>query len=93
LLIHSAIVSPALMSGNSRQGIAASAANGLTVGMTVSLQGDFGAVLREWRNRRRLSQIDLALESGTTQRHVSFLEQGRSAPGATLSPDWPIRWG
>jgi transcriptional regulator with XRE-family HTH domain len=83
-LIHSAIVSPALMSGNSLQGIAASTGTGLTVCMTVSLPDDFGMVLREWRNRRRLSQIDLAIEAGTTQRHLSFLEQGRSAPGRDI---------
>jgi transcriptional regulator with XRE-family HTH domain len=84
LFSHPAIVSPALMRGNSLQGIAASIANGLTVYMTVSLPGDFGPVLREWRNRRRLSQIDLALEAGTTQRHLSFLEQGRSTPGRDI---------
>lgn len=37
--------------------------------------------LREWRRRRRLSQLDLALSAGTTQRHVSFIESGRSVPG------------
>jgi transcriptional regulator with XRE-family HTH domain len=84
LFSHSAIVSPALMRGNSLQGIAASAAGELTVGMTVSMPGDFGTVLREWRNLRRLSQIDLAVEAGTTQRHLSFLEQGRSAPGRDI---------
>jgi transcriptional regulator with XRE-family HTH domain len=42
---------------------------------------EFGAALREWRTRRRLSQLDLSLLAGTTQRHLSFLEQGRSAPG------------
>jgi transcriptional regulator with XRE-family HTH domain len=52
--------------------------------MSVSAPGEFGTVLREWRNRRRLSQIDLAIEAGTTQRHVSFLEQGRSAPGRDI---------
>ena len=52
--------------------------------MTVSVPSDFGTVLREWRNRRRLSQIDLAIEAGTTQRHLSFLEQGRSAPGRDI---------
>lgn len=52
--------------------------------MTVSAPSEFGPVLREWRNRRRLSQIDLAIEAGTTQRHVSFLEQGRSAPGRDI---------
>jgi transcriptional regulator with XRE-family HTH domain len=52
--------------------------------MSVSASGEFGTVLREWRNRRRLSQIDLAIEAGTTQRHLSFLEQGRSAPGRDI---------
>ncbi|MBV8180078.1 MAG: helix-turn-helix domain-containing protein, partial [Mycobacterium sp.] len=52
--------------------------------MSVSAPSEFGTVLREWRNRRRLSQIDLAIEAGTTQRHVSFLEQGRSAPGRDI---------
>ena len=42
---------------------------------------DFPATLREWRVQRRLSQLDLALRAGTTQRHVSFLENGRSSPG------------
>ncbi|GAA4671200.1 MULTISPECIES: helix-turn-helix domain-containing protein [Amycolatopsis] len=42
---------------------------------------EFGPALREWRRRRRLSQLELALRTGTTQRHVSFLESGRSAPG------------
>jgi transcriptional regulator with XRE-family HTH domain len=73
-----------MMYDNSRQGIALSIANGLTVRMSVSLPSDFGAVLREWRSRRRLSQIDLAIQAGTTQRHLSFLEQGRSAPGRDI---------
>src|SRR5918911_1616699 len=37
--------------------------------------------LRGWRERRRVSQLELALRAGTTQRHVSFIESGRSAPG------------
>lgn len=41
----------------------------------------FGPALREWRVRRRLSQLDLALRAGTTQRHISFMENGRSVPG------------
>ncbi|MEV8614576.1 helix-turn-helix transcriptional regulator [Amycolatopsis sp. NPDC051373] len=41
----------------------------------------FATALRDARTRRRLSQLDLALAAGTTQRHVSFLERGRSAPG------------
>jgi transcriptional regulator with XRE-family HTH domain len=38
-------------------------------------------LLREWRERRRVSQLELALRAGTTQRHVSFIERGRSLPG------------
>ncbi|HEX7134017.1 MAG TPA: helix-turn-helix transcriptional regulator [Iamia sp.] len=41
----------------------------------------FPTELRRWRSVRRLSQLDLALRAGTTQRHVSFIEQGRSRPG------------
>lgn len=37
-----------------------------------------GAVMRAWRGRRRLSQLDLALAAEMSQRHVSFLESGRS---------------
>ena len=40
--------------------------------------------LRRWRNARRMSQLDLANLAGTTQRHLSFLEQGRSRPGRGL---------
>lgn len=78
------MVSPARLSGNSPQGIAASIPNGLTVPMSTATQGEFGTALREWRNRRRLSQIDLATDAGTTQRHLSFLEQGRSLPGRDI---------
>jgi transcriptional regulator with XRE-family HTH domain len=42
---------------------------------------DFGTALKDWRTRRRISQLDLALRAGTTQRHVSFMESGRSVPG------------
>ncbi len=40
--------------------------------------------LRRWRTARGMSQLDLAIRAGTTQRHVSFLEQGRSRPGRGL---------
>jgi transcriptional regulator with XRE-family HTH domain len=39
-----------------------------------------GGLLREWRQRRRLSQLDLALDTGISTRHLSFVETGRSAP-------------
>ena len=44
----------------------------------------FPSELRRWRTARRMSQLDLALRAGTTQRHVSFIEQGRSRPGRGL---------
>jgi transcriptional regulator with XRE-family HTH domain len=40
--------------------------------------------LRRWRTARRMSQLELALRAGTTQRHVSFVEQGRSHPGRSM---------
>lgn len=45
---------------------------------------DFGQNLRGYRRLRRLSQLDLALRADTTQRHVSFVENGRSVPGRDL---------
>jgi len=44
----------------------------------------FGTSLRTWRRRRGLSQMHLAYEAGTTPRHVSILETGRSRPGAEM---------
>ncbi len=40
----------------------------------------FGEVLRETRGARKLSQLDLAVEAGISQRHLSFLESGRARP-------------
>jgi len=39
---------------------------------------DFAAALRYWRDKRGYSQLRLASESGISQRHISFLESGRS---------------
>ena len=41
-------------------------------------------LLREWRERRRMSQLDLALGAGVSARHVSFVETGRSRPSAEM---------
>jgi transcriptional regulator with XRE-family HTH domain len=41
----------------------------------------FAHELRRWRTTRRVSQLELALRAGTTQRHLSYIEQGRSQPG------------
>lgn len=43
-----------------------------------------GERLRAWRASRRMSQFELALRAGTTQRHISFIEQGRSRPGRQM---------
>ncbi|MFL6124291.1 helix-turn-helix domain-containing protein [Actinophytocola sp.] len=43
-----------------------------------------GAQLRRWRRVRRVSQLELASLAGTTQRHVSFIESGRSRPGREI---------
>ena len=43
-----------------------------------------GDLIKEWRTRRRLSQLDLALEAGVSQRHLSFVESGRSAPSRDM---------
>jgi transcriptional regulator with XRE-family HTH domain len=44
----------------------------------------FGSRLRWWRTRRGLSQLDLAGIAGTSQRHVSFLESGRTQPSREM---------
>jgi transcriptional regulator with XRE-family HTH domain len=44
----------------------------------------FGERLRIWRRRRGLSQLDLALATATSSRHVSFIETGRSRPSAGM---------
>src|SRR5258707_12040609 len=43
-----------------------------------------GDLLREWRRRRRMSQLDLAMEAEISARHLSFLETGRSQPSRDM---------
>lgn len=43
-----------------------------------------GPLLREWRARRRLSQLDLASQASVSPRHVSFIESGRSRPSREM---------
>lgn len=43
-----------------------------------------GDLLREWRQRRRLSQMDLSNEAEVSARHLSFVETGRSKPSREL---------
>jgi transcriptional regulator with XRE-family HTH domain len=54
---------------------------------TLDTARQVGPLLREWRERRRLSQLELALEAGVSARHVSFIETGRSNP----SPDMVLK--
>jgi transcriptional regulator with XRE-family HTH domain len=51
---------------------------------TVSSQAGVGSLLREWRERRRLTQLELALDAGISARHLSFVETGRSKPGREM---------
>jgi transcriptional regulator with XRE-family HTH domain len=45
---------------------------------------DVGTLLRDWRRRRRLSQLELSSEAGVSSRHLSFLETGRSLPSREM---------
>jgi len=51
---------------------------------TDALDAPIGALLRAWRERRRRTQLDLALDAGISTRHLSFVETGRSRPGADV---------
>jgi transcriptional regulator with XRE-family HTH domain len=43
-----------------------------------------GSLLREWRQRRRMSQLELATEAGISARHLSFVETGRARPSREM---------
>lgn len=43
-----------------------------------------GALIREWRQRRRLTQLELALDADISPRHLSFVETGRSQPSREM---------
>ncbi len=51
---------------------------------TTTAAGPVGALLRDWRSRRRRSQMDLALDAGVSPRHLSFIETGRSVPSPAV---------
>jgi transcriptional regulator with XRE-family HTH domain len=46
--------------------------------------GDVGTLLRDWRLRRRHSQLSLALDAGVSARHLSFVETGRARPSREM---------
>jgi transcriptional regulator with XRE-family HTH domain len=48
---------------------------------------DLGGLLREWRAKRRMSQVDLANDAEISTKHLSFLETGRSRPSRQMLLD------
>jgi transcriptional regulator with XRE-family HTH domain len=55
-----------------------------TTVVTPNRGGSVGELLRDWRKRRRRSQLDLALDADVSARHLSFVETGRSRPSREL---------
>ncbi len=53
-------------------------------GLVTTTAGTVGPLLRDWRRRRRLSQLDLALEAEVSTRHLSFVETGRASPSREM---------
>ena len=51
---------------------------------TVTTSAGVGPLLRDWRRRRRLSQLDVSLDAAVSARHLSFVETGRSKPSREL---------
>lgn len=54
---------------------------------TQASSSDLGALLRHWRDLRGTSQLDLSLDAGVSQRHISFIESGRSVPSRQMLID------
>src|ERR1700704_993902 len=55
-----------------------------TAAQTLHSAPQVGELLRAWRRRRSLSQLELALEADVSSRHVSFLETGRARPSREM---------
>jgi transcriptional regulator with XRE-family HTH domain len=51
---------------------------------TTTTPPPIGTLLRDWRQRRRLSQLDLAGEAEVSTRHLSYLETGRAEPSREM---------
>lgn len=56
----------------------------MTHAVTTATPGSFGDHLRLWRRRRRVSQLDLALDAEISQKHLSFCESGRARPSREM---------
>jgi transcriptional regulator with XRE-family HTH domain len=46
--------------------------------------GSVGGLLGQWRERRRLSQLDRSLDANVSTRHLSFVETGRATPSRDM---------
>ena len=57
---------------------------GTVVSSGSSRDSAIGPLLREWRQRRHMSQLALALKADISQRHVSFVESGRAQPSREM---------
>jgi len=51
---------------------------------TATQSAPVGSLLREWRTRRRVSQLELSSETGVSTRHLSFIETGRARPSRDM---------
>jgi transcriptional regulator with XRE-family HTH domain len=54
---------------------------------TIEVRPDASSILRHWRELRGKSQLELSLDAGVSQRHVSFIETGRSIPSRQMLID------
>lgn len=68
--------------GNYLQSNWSTATAGLSFGMLNRMP--VGGLIRQWRQRRRLSQLDLACDAGISTRHLSFVETGRAQPSRDM---------
>jgi transcriptional regulator with XRE-family HTH domain len=51
---------------------------------STTLNPSFAKLLKQWRNQKGYSQLDLAVTSQVSQRHISFLESGRAKPSREM---------
>lgn len=59
-------------------------AEGCAIVMGMNATRPVGGLLREWRQRRRMSQLDFAVEAEISSKHLSFIETGRSRPSRDM---------
>ena len=52
--------------------------------MRTDKSNECGSILREWRKKRRYSQLQLSMEAGVSSKHLSFIETGRSIPSKEM---------